>query len=310
MQSPQDQQEVIQIDDIQNTLSDLFDLTGIVIRKSIQFLLKTIFVWLPFTIIGVAVAIWITTKDEIVGLYESTMIIECYRGHPIIQAGQADKLNVLVEQEKYKRLGDCLGIDEEVAKQCKSFEVLTVDGEPMYKEMKVNYGMPFWLRITYVEPLDLDLMETKLIAYLDANPFLTRLGVKEQKTWAQKIGFLEKEQRLLDSLKIAYNKRLLSSTQHQVGDSYTKQENLDQLDLNPMHVYDKAMVYNEDLLSLKRSLVKKGNLEIIDGFLVGTPAIPKTSKVVKIIQYGAGSFIFGIFLALAILAAKQAPHNK
>jgi hypothetical protein len=201
-------------------------------------------------------------------------------------------LDNLTTSHSYSDLASQLKINRKDAAQIISMIPLSLTNDPLSRDTVTLIGLPLKIHVKVRNNRILPGLQTALINYLNNNAYSRNLRESQKMIYAQKLEFIQFEQRKLDSLKEIYNRSLatmkLPTTFYNNG-------------LNPAEIYR----YSWDLASQKEVILRWLNTEsngvvLIDGFKI--PENPESDTKAKIVVLGL-LYGLGIGLILSILVA-------
>jgi hypothetical protein len=208
-------------------------------------------------------------------------------------------LDALTSSHSYGDLANELKISRDDARHITSMEPLSLSNDPLSQDTSSLVGLPLKIKVKVKDNNMIPRLQTALVNYLNNNPFVKNTRESQKMVFTQKLEFIDREQKKLDSLKETYNRTLatmrLPTTFYNNG-------------LDPAEIYKHSM----DLASQKAIILRWLNEEsngvlLIDGFK--RPENPQSVSRTKIMLFG---LIFGLALGLilSILAALKGRMNQ
>lgn len=204
-------------------------------------------------------------------------------------------LNDLIGTQSYANLSSELKVDENLGKQLLYLEAKGLNNETLIDDTVTRIGGPFKIAAKIADSKRVALLQVALVNYLNNNPYLRLTKEGQKKIYLERLQFIDKEQRSLDSLKENYNHSLASAKM-----PVTFYNNA----FNPAEIY----VHSSGLALQREDILKWLNNEsqailVIDGFKRQLNPQSVSWKIPVLIGLGIG-VLLGMLLA-ALLAIRR-----
>lgn len=198
-------------------------------------------------------------------------------------------LNNLVATQSYSGFASLLKIEEPVSRQVLHIEALSINNETLAKDTVTKIGLPFKIALKTSNNSQIPVLQKGILYYLNNNSYLRLTKDGQKRIYLERLQFIEKEQRKLDSLKENYN--LTLSAMKATPSFYNNA-------LNPADIY----VHSYNLAKERENTLRWLNNEsqavlVIDGFK--SPVTPQSTSwgIPLLIGLSAG-VLLGILLSL------------
>jgi len=201
-------------------------------------------------------------------------------------------LNDLISSQSYSNFASQLKIDESLGRQVLHMEVIGMNNEMLANDTLTKTNVPFKIALKTGGNTKIDSLQNSLLNYLNNNPYVVLTKEVQKKIYLERLQFIDKEQRKLDSLKDNYNIAL--GTMKTTSSFYNNA-------LNPADVF----VHSSDLADQKEKIIKWLNSEsegvtLIDGFK--TKANPQSLSWTVPLLVGLG---VGVLLGMMLTSLLQ-----
>lgn len=274
---------------------------GNAILLTILFLMRN-FIWLAIgTCIGLGYGLYVQNKNGT--SYSARMTVKSNFNSATAIYSTIDYLNALVSGGQTKELSGIFGISNDEAKRLKGFSASSVESEmiiaDLYKEqfLKVSRGNvvrqdTFWVRTLNYEDFKESLtkydypfhnisvvssnpsifpkLQQGIVRQVSENSLFKELQEKQISSNMREEMLLESSIKKLDSLRIAYNVRLMrgESPSAPAGNQITLMESNNQQKTPPeIELYDKMLELSDELKNTRRKAVtEKDILEVYSPF--------------------------------------------
>jgi hypothetical protein len=208
-------------------------------------------------------------------------------------------LNDLLSSQSYSNFASQLKIDESLGNQVLHVEVVGMNNEMLAKDTVTKTGLPFKIVLKSTSNAKIDLLQNGLLYYLNNNAYIILTKEGQKKIYLERLQFIDKEQRKLDSLKDNYNIALAAL---KTSSSFYNNA------LNPADVY----VHSSDLADQREKILKWLNNEsegvlLIDGFKTKVNPQSLSWTIPLLIGLGVG-VLLGMMLT-SLLQIKKAINN-
>jgi len=265
----------------------IFAFFGRVANKNKLLLLSGLFIGL------IAGYIYYITKPS---FYKVSMIVIHSELTKKTYAGIIEQLDKLTTAGSQQRLAEELKLPVELAGNILSIDAVNINDELLREDTSTKIKQPFKIIVELKSNRATDSLQNAIIDYVNNGPYLKRLKLEQNKSYREKISFIETELSKLDSLKNEYTRFLASSRI-----SATFYNNA----FNPTDIY----IHSNNLVNQKAAILNLMNVDgtaisVVDGFKV--PSSPQTSSLFKfLLLFGGMGLIAGFILGLLYEAEKK-----
>jgi len=207
-----------------------------------------------------------------------------------------DQLDKLTNTGSKQRLAEELKLPVELAGNILSIDANNINDEPLREDTSSKVKQPFKIIVELKSNEASDSLQNAIVNYLNNSPYIKRLKEQQNKSYVERILFIERELSKLDSLKDLYTRFLASSRI-----SATFYSNA----FNPADIY----VHSGNLVIQRETLLKSLNIDrtaisVVDGFKV--PSSPQTpSLFIYLLLFGGMGLIAGFMLGSFYEAEKK-----
>jgi len=237
--------------------------------------------------------IYYTTKPS---FYKTSMVVIHSELTKKTYAEILDQLDKLTTTGSRQRLAEELKLPVELAGNILSIDANNIYDEPLREDTSSKVKQPFKIVVELKSNKASDSLQNAIVNYVNNSPYIKRLKQQQNKSYIERISFIERELSKLDSLKDEYTRFLASSRI-----SATFYNNA----FNPTDIY----VHSGNLVNQKESLLRSLNIDgtaisVVDGFKV--PSFPQTpSLLIYLLLFGGMGLIAGFILGLFSEAEKK-----
>jgi len=207
-----------------------------------------------------------------------------------------DQLDKLTNTGSKQRLAEELKLPVELAGNILSIDANNINDEPLREDTSSKVKQPFKIIVELKSNEAADSLQNAIVNYVNNSPYIKKLKEQQNKSYIERLSFIERELSKLDSLKDEYT-RFLSSSRI----SATFYNNA----FNPTDIY----VHSGNLVNQKESILKSLNIDgtaisVVDGFKV--PSSPQTpSLLIYLLLFGGMGVIAGFMLGSFYEAEKK-----
>jgi hypothetical protein len=279
----------ISLDTFKNALKDFFRF----LLKCFDFFILSLshnkFLFFGSCIIGLSLGFLFTRLQT--RYYETEMIVQQSSLSRKAYSEIVSNLNGLIHSGSYNDLASELNMDSHSVSQVMSIETFSLADESLEKDTITKLGLPFKIQVKIRASSVAPALEKGLINYLNNNPYVKQIREGRKKIFAEKLIFIEQEQRRLDSLKDTYNHTLASM---KLPTTFYNNA------LDPADLYKHSL----DLANQKEAILNWINTEgegmlIIDNFK--RPENPQSISKTRLIIIGLMiGMALGIFFSMAL----------
>lgn len=237
--------------------------------------------------------IYYSTKPS---FYKASMVVVHNELTKKTYAEILDQLDKLTTTGSKQRLAEELKLPVELAGNILSIDAKNINDEPLRKDTSSKIKQPFKIIVELKSNRASDSLENAIIDYINNSPYIKRLKEQLNKSYIERISFIEKELSKLDSLKDEYTRFLASSRI-----SATFYNNA----FNPTEIY----VHSNNLVNQKESFLSLLNVDgtaisVVDSFKV--PSFPQTPSLLKyLLLFGGMGLIAALMLGSFAEAEKK-----
>jgi len=237
--------------------------------------------------------IYYTTKPS---FYKTSMVVIHSELTKKTYAEILDQLDKLTSAGSKQRLADALKLPVELAGNLLSIDSKNINDEPLREDTSSKIKQPFKIIVELKSNKASDSLQNAIIDYVNNSPYIKRLKQEQNKSYIERISFIERELSKLDSLKNEYT-RFLSSSRI----SATFYNNA----FNPTDIY----IHSNSLVNQKATILNLLNVDgtaisVVDGFKV--PSSPQTpSLFIYLLLFGGMGLIAGFILGTLYEAEKK-----
>jgi len=209
-------------------------------------------------------------------------------------------LNDLLSSQSYSNFASQLKIDESLGRQVLHIEVIGMNNEMLANDTLTKTNVPFKIGLKTSSNIKIDSLQNGLLYYLNNNAYVVLTKEGQKKIYLERLQFIDKEQRKLDSLKDNYNIALGAM---KASSSFYNNA------LNPADVY----VHSSDLADQREKILKWLNNEsegvlLIDGFKTQVNPQSLSWTVPLLVGLGVGVLLGMMFTSL--LQIKKEINNS
>ncbi len=236
--------------------------------------------------------IYYTTKPS---FYKASMVVIHSELTKKTYAEILDQLDLLTSTGSKQRLAEELKLPVELAGNILSIDAKNINDEPLREDTSSKIKQTFKIIVELKSNKASDSLQNGIINYVNNSPYIKRLKHEQNKSYIERISFIERELSKLDSLKVEYT-RFLSSSRI----SATFYNNA----FNPTDIY----IHSSNLFNQKESILKMLNIDgaaisVVDGLKVSYPQTP--SLLIYLLLFGGMGIIAGFILGLFNEAEKK-----
>lgn len=264
-------------------------------------------------------------------IYKSSMLLSSDYFNGRIVDNSIEKLNQLAEEEDPTGLSKALKIDIEVAENIESFETEPFISEEdrveievlkqklseldleeaeinkIIERIEIENKNTFQIIVRVNKSEIIGGLESAIVNYFRGNDYIKNRITNNELRLEERLKQLNKEDKKLDSLKIAMIKAIesLSSSQKKSGS-----DNLyigEQYSANPVEIFKQSEAINYQIRFVKEKLYLDSDFEVVDGLTVFKE--PESAGLVISIIYG-GLIGVGIAYILIILMSVNQYLNR
>jgi hypothetical protein len=198
------------------------------------------------------------------------------------------QLNTLLRVRDNSRVAAELQISQDAARTLKKIDLQSIAGEPLITDTTKSEEIPIKILVSLSDTAYTDVLQKALLSFVERNPYVTTFKENQKKMYEDRILFIDKELKKIDSLEEGYTKSLNANKI-----SATLYNNA----FNPAEVY----VHSFNLLNQKQDALKWLNnnydpVILIDGF---KPSLdPHGMSLLRLMFY---YFLCGFGLCLLIV---------
>jgi hypothetical protein len=237
--------------------------------------------------------VYYTTKPS---FYKASMVVIYSELTKKTYAEILDQLDKLTSPGSKHKLAEELKLPVELAGNILSIDATNINDEPLRGDTSSKIRQPFKIIVELKSNKASDSLQNAIINYVNNSPYIKRLKEQQNKSYIERISFIERELLKLDSLKDEYNRFLASSRI-----SATFYNNA----FNPTDIY----VHSNSLVNQKATFLNLLNVDgtaisVVDGFKV--PSSPQTpSLLIYLLLFGGMGLIAGFILGSLYEAEKK-----
>jgi len=237
--------------------------------------------------------IYYTTKPS---FYKASMVVVHSELTKKTYAEILDQLDKLTSPGSKQKLAEVLKVPVELAGNILSIDAKNINDEPLREDTSSKIKQPFKIIVELRNIKAFDSLQNGIINYVNNSPYLKRLKEQQNKSYIERISFIERELLKLDSLKDEYNRFLASSRI-----SATFYNNA----FNPTDIY----IHSNTLVNQKATFLNLLNVDgtaisVVDNFKV--PSFPQTpSLLIYLLLFGGMGVIAGFILGSFSEAEKK-----
>ena len=211
-----------------------------------------------------------------------------------------DQLDNLTDPGSKQRLADELKLPVELAGDILSIDANNINNEPLREDTSSKIKQPFKIIVQLKSNKSAESLQNAIIDHMNNSPYIKRLKHEQNKSYRERIAFIDRELLKLDSLKDEYT-RFLSSPR--IAATFYNNA------FNPADIY----VHSNDLEIQKESLVKMLNIDataisVVDGFKV--PASPQTPSLLIYLLLFGGMGVIAAFILGSLYEAEKKLKRK
>jgi uncharacterized protein involved in exopolysaccharide biosynthesis len=241
--------------------------------------------------------IYYTTKPS---LYKASMVVIHNELTKKTYAEIIDQLDKLTSTGSQQRLAEELKLPVDLAGNVLSIDATNINNEPLREDTSTKIKQPFKIIVKLKSNKASDSLQNAIINYVNNSPYIKRLKEQQNKTYIERISFIEKELSKLDSLKTEYTRFLATSRI-----SATFYNNA----FNPTDIY----IHSNNLVNQKATILNSLNVDgtaisIVDGFKV--PSSPQTPSLVIYLLLFGGMGLFAGFILGSLYEAEKKINRK
>lgn len=253
--------------------------------------------------------------------YKSSMVLSCDYLNTQILTNTIDKLNLLCQEVERDGLAELLQIDLKTAKNIQKFEFEPFVSEDDVVEMEVlrtqlenvvaekrelvdnvisklsiENKNAYEISVQVYDPEIVKPLERALVKYFNTNTYIKKRIDINRVNLQNRRNKLIAESKKLDSLK-----RVLFENFQSLGKTSRGSNNVilsDEQLANPLDVYTKDLLINEEILSLERELYITPDFEVVDGFT--TFKEPDSASLFKVLVI---AFFVSLLMGYLIIGA-------
>jgi hypothetical protein len=207
-----------------------------------------------------------------------------------------DQLDKLTNPGSKQRLAEELKLPVELAGNILSIDATNINDEPLREDTSSKIKQPFKIIVELKSNKASDSLQNAIINYVNNSPYIKRLKEQQNKSYIERLSFIERELSKLDSLKDEYTRFLATSRI-----SATFYNNA----FNPTDIY----IHSNNLVNQKATILNLLNVEgtaisVVDGFKV--PSSPQApSLLIYLLLFGGMGLIAGFILGSLYEAEKK-----
>jgi hypothetical protein len=228
--------------------------------------------------------IYYTTKPS---FYKASMVVIHSELTKKTYAEILDQLDKLTSPGSKHRLAEELKLPVELAGNILSIDAKNINDEALRDDTSSKIKQSFKILVELTSNVSCDSLQNAIINYVNNSPYIKKLKQEQNKSYIERLSFIERELSKLDSLKVEYT-RFLSSSRI----SATFYNNA----FDPVDIY----IHSNNLVNQKESILKMLNIDgtaisVVDGFKV--PSYPQApSLLIYLLLFGGMGIIAGFML--------------
>ncbi len=288
MQDPKNQSPNSDIQPISfsNLLWLFFNAVLQFLRHLILFFNKNKVFLLIFLLLGFAIGIFINKLAKT--HYTVSMMVRHTELNARTFGRMIEDLDKMASSGSNQALSRSLNLPVPVAKEIIAVKGRNMDGLALEKDTSQQNNRTFLIDLTITDENIATPLSKGVIGYFNNNPYLSKLKKDKIQLYNDRLKFINHELQKLDSLKMVYNKFLVSA-----GSSSMFYNNA----FNPVDLYKQSDDYQKEKERIEEWL-KQSNQSIINIDSTMPVAIPNSMGLISyILLYGL------LFLALGVLIA-------
>jgi len=237
--------------------------------------------------------IYYTTKPS---FYKASMVVIHSELTKKTYAEILDQLDKLTTAGSRQKIAEELKLPVELAGNILSIDAKNINDLPLREDTSSKIKQPFKIIVELKSNKASDSLQNAIINYVNNSPYIKRLKEQQNKSYIERISFIERELSKLDSLKDEYTRFLASS---KVTATFYNNA------FDPTDIY----VHSSNLVNQKESLKNSLNIDgaaisVVDGLKV--PSSPQTpSLLIYLLLFGGMGLIAGFMLGSFYEAEKK-----
>ena len=237
--------------------------------------------------------IYYTTKPS---FYKASMVVIHSELTKKTYAEILDQLDKLTTAGSRQKLAEELNLPVELAGNILSIDAKNINDLPLREDTSSKIKQPFKIIVELKSDKASDSLQNAIINYVNNSPYIKRLKEQQNKSYIERISFIERELSKLDSLKDEYTRFLASS-------KITATFYNNAFDPTDIYVHSSNLVNQKE--SLKNSLnIDGAAISVVDGLKV--PSSPQTpSLLIYLLLFGGMGLIAGFMLGSFYEAEKK-----
>jgi hypothetical protein len=237
--------------------------------------------------------IYYTTKPS---FYKASMVVIHSELTKKTYAEILDQLDKLTTAGSRQKIAEELKLPVELAGNILSIDAKNINDLPLREDTSSKIKQPFKIIVELKNNKASDSLQNAIINYVNNSPYIKRLKEQQNKSYIERISFIERELSKLDSLKDEYTRFLASS-------KITATFYNNAFDPTDIYVHSSNLVNQKE--SLKNSLnIDGAAISVVDGLKV--PSSPQTpSLLIYLLLFGGMGLIAGFMLGSFYEAEKK-----
>jgi hypothetical protein len=237
--------------------------------------------------------IYYTTKPS---FYKASMVVIHSELTKKTYAEILDQLDKLTTAGSRQKIAEELKLPVELAGNILSIDAKNINDLPLREDTSSKIKQPFKIIVELKSNKASDSLQNAIINYVNNSPYIKRLKEQQNKSYIERISFIERELSKLDSLKDEYTRFLASS-------KITATFYNNAFDPTDIYVHSSNLVNQKE--SLKNSLnIDGAAISVVDGLKV--PSSPQTpSLLIYLLLFGGMGLIAGFMLGSFYEAEKK-----
>jgi len=237
--------------------------------------------------------IYYTTKPS---FYKASMVVIHSELTKKTYAEILDQLDKLTTAGSRQKIAEELRLPVELAGNILSIDAKNINDLPLREDTSSKIKQPFKIIVELKSNKASDSLQNAIINYVNNSPYIKRLKEQQNKSYIERISFIERELSKLDSLKDEYTRFLASS-------KITATFYNNAFDPTDIYVHSSNLVNQKE--SLKNSLnIDGAAISVVDGLKV--PSSPQTpSLLIYLLLFGGMGLIAGFMLGSFYEAEKK-----
>jgi hypothetical protein len=211
-----------------------------------------------------------------------------------------DQLDKLTTPGSKQRLAEELKLPVELAGNILSIDAKNINDLPLREDTSSKIKQPFKIIVELKSNKASDSLQNAIINYVNNSPYIKRLKEQQNKSYIERILFIERDLSKLDSLKDEYTRFLASS---KITATFYNNA------FDPADIY----VHSSNLVNQKETFKNLLNIDgaavsLVDGLKV--PSSPQTTSLVIYLLIFGGMGLFAGFMLCSFHEAEKKISRK